>query len=126
MCNTTPTFITDALHLVTCVQLLNYPFGETNNFYSASIALLGWLLSQCISLLWPCLLIELLHYVSKCSKTSIHIQYHMNIIYSLRGRQTHAYVHACTHTRTHMRQLPRQNNFKKPGTHWPTASVRLV
>ena len=66
-------------------------YSEINNLYSITIVLLGWFLLRHILLLRPCPWIELFHHALKCSKLTqldVQVQYHMNIIYILRGGYT--------------------------------------
>ena len=96
--------------LITRVQPLKSPFSVTNDFYSTSIALLGWFLLQHASLQWPCPCIELICYISKYNKLVqlvIKVWYHINVIYSL-GAGTHIHRHT---------NIIYKSNFKKPGTH---------
>ena len=56
-----------------------------------------------------------LHFISKCNKL-VHLvvqaQYHVNVIYGLRGRHTHAQTQTHTHT-----DVADKSNIKKPGMH---------
>ena len=67
----------------------NHPLSETNDFYSTSIALLGWFLSWRALLQWPDPCIILLRYISKLVQLVVQVQYHVNIIYSLGQTHTH-------------------------------------
>ena len=67
---------------------------------------LGWFLSPCTSLLRPLRIALLGFEVTKLiNLLYVHVQYHMNVIYSLEGR------HTDTHTITHTCHLSRQKQF---------------
>ena len=104
----TPTLITKALRLVTCVE-------PTNNFYGANIALL----------LWFCFVTKAtpmhrkLRYVFKHNKLVqlvVLVQYHVNVINSLRA-DTHTHTHAHTDIPT----LWTKAFSKKSGSRLPRA-----
>ena len=84
----TPTFITE--RSVLSLTRVHPLFQYYNDFYGASIALLGWFLSRRVSLqrLRPCLC-----YVSKRNDQLL---YHVNGIYSPEGGDTHASLAART------------------------------
>ena len=64
----------------------------------------------------------------KCNKLVqlvVLVQYHVNVIYSLGDRDTHAHTHTHTHIHTHAHththrhtDLTDKSNFKKPGEGW--------
>ena len=86
----TPTFITEVLHFITRIQLLEWPFQWSKWLVRYYLTLIS---SWCTSLLRPRLWIELFCYILKCSKLTqldIQVQYHMIAIYSL-GADTHTY-----------------------------------
>ena len=88
------------LCLVTCAQP---SLSETNDFYSANIALLGWFLSRRALLQRPHPCIE--SFVTFLDATNLFSYlYRLNIMWMYfiaLGADTHVHVHTRTHTHTH-------------------------
>ena len=118
----TPTLITEALHLVTRVQLLLTTVTVNQCLIQCQLTLMGLVYTMCTNSKAMPITIMTTDVIYRCrtcltnrmGSISRHIM--PLVISSLGGGHTHKHTYRCPH----------RSNFKKPGVHQPVAGARLV